>query len=169
MRLRAGHPALPRLGKDRLRGTDYNPTLIEWCRQNLTFARFDINRLEPPLDYAADTFDFAYAFSVFTHLTEPLQVAWMSELRRVLRPGAYLVISTIDENHLDFPFIDEETRKRVQAGEMATVNPGSAGGNDCMAYHPFAHVRDKLARGFDVLEHIPNGVGQTFYLLRKDT
>src|SRR5262245_58993833 len=32
-------------------GTDYNPLLVEWCSHNLAFARFDVNRLQPPLSY----------------------------------------------------------------------------------------------------------------------
>jgi hypothetical protein len=38
-------------------GSDYNPYLISWCRENLEFATFKVNGLEPPLDFASDTFD----------------------------------------------------------------------------------------------------------------
>src|SRR5262249_39112533 len=49
-------------------GTDYNSAPIRWCRKNLPFAEFHTNRLSPPLRYENDSFDFIYAFSVFTHL-----------------------------------------------------------------------------------------------------
>ena len=31
----------------RLHGTDYNPYLVRWCRENLPFAEYSVNRLEP--------------------------------------------------------------------------------------------------------------------------
>src|SRR3954463_710191 len=53
-----------------LHGSDYNPRLVEWCRHALPFAAFGTNRRSPPLDYGDRQFDFVYAISVFTHLTE---------------------------------------------------------------------------------------------------
>ena len=38
-------------------------------------------RLEPPLRYRGQAFDLVYAYSVFTHLTEPLQHSWMASSR----------------------------------------------------------------------------------------
>lgn len=47
------------------------------------------------------------------------------------------------------------------------MNPADAGANVCMAFHPDAYMKQKLATGFEVLEFIPDGVGQDFWLLRK--
>src|SRR2546423_13865886 len=80
------HPALY--------GTDYNPTLVRWCEENLKFAEFQVNSLSGGLPYEPETFDFIYAFSVFTHLSEPLQFFWMNELSRVLRPGGHIYFTT---------------------------------------------------------------------------
>ena len=44
-------------------GTDYNPELINWCRNNLKFAEFRINELGGQLPYDAESFDFIYVFS----------------------------------------------------------------------------------------------------------
>ncbi len=68
-------------------GTDYNPRLIDWCIRRLPFAKFSVNRLEPPLSYADGQFGLIYALSVFTRLTAAQGDAWLAELRRVLRPG----------------------------------------------------------------------------------
>jgi SAM-dependent methyltransferase len=67
-------------------GGDMSTRAVDWCRENLPFARFEVNRLEPPLTFEDESFDLAYALSVFTHLTDELQLAWRDELRRVLRP-----------------------------------------------------------------------------------
>ena len=147
----------------RLEGTDLNPELIGWCRPNLGFARFGLNQLEPPTRYGDGAFDLVYAFSVFTHLPEPLQHSWMAELRRILKPGGYLVISTMPERTL----LDPAGRAEFAQGKLAVLNAGEAGANTCMAYHPVAYVKETLARGMDVLEFVPDGVGQDFWLLRK--
>ncbi|MEN8209846.1 MAG: methyltransferase domain-containing protein, partial [Candidatus Fermentibacteria bacterium] len=39
-------------------GTDINPELIEWSRQNLTFGKFSTNGLRSALEYADNSFDF---------------------------------------------------------------------------------------------------------------
>ena len=81
-------------------GTDYNPELIGWCKENLLFAEFQVNDLVGGLGYEDEKFDFIYAWSVFTHLTEMQQFFWIEELRRVLRPGGYLFITTSGEPYL---------------------------------------------------------------------
>ncbi len=47
------------------------PLSSTWCKSNLRFAEFRVNTLAGELPYKAETFDFIYAFSVFTHLSEP--------------------------------------------------------------------------------------------------
>jgi ubiquinone/menaquinone biosynthesis C-methylase UbiE len=148
------------LKKTKLYGTDYNPQLVNWCRRNLPFGEFGVNQLHPPLLYPDETFDLVYAFSVFTHLPEPLQFSWMSELSRVLKPGSYLVIST-----LPLELLPESQR----ISQMVVRKGSEAGANACMAYHSAAYVEEKLARGFEVVEFIQGGVGQDFFLLRKPT
>ena len=61
-------------------GGDVSAKAIEWCRVNMPFARFELNRLEPPLAFADESFDLVYALSVFTHLTDELQLDWRDEL-----------------------------------------------------------------------------------------
>lgn len=83
------------LKKAKVYGTDYNRRLIDWCRQCLPFAEFETNELSPPLAYRDAQFDFIYAYSVFTHLTESLQQRWLAELSRVLKPGGHLFLTTM--------------------------------------------------------------------------
>lgn len=74
-------------------GTDLDAKAIEWCRQHLTFATFNLSKERPPIDYVADTFDFIYVISVFTHLDENYQFLWLEELRRIAKPGAMLLLT----------------------------------------------------------------------------
>jgi 2-polyprenyl-3-methyl-5-hydroxy-6-metoxy-1,4-benzoquinol methylase len=118
-----------------------------------------MNQLHPPLAYPGHAFDLVYAFSVFTHLPESLQFSWMGELSRVLRPAGYLVISTLP--------IGKLPAGQRTGGLVVLGNESKAGTGDCAAYHAFAYVKGKLAKGFEVVEFIEGGVGQDFYLLRK--
>lgn len=76
-----------------LYGTDIDKQAIAWCRKHLRFARWETNDAMPPTRYADNTFDLIYAISVFTHLDERMQFAWLRELQRVAKPGAILILS----------------------------------------------------------------------------
>lgn len=150
-------------------GSDSNRSSIDWCRKNLPPAAFGVNDLSPPLACAGDEFGLVYAFSVFTHLPEQLQLAWMRELRRVTKTGGYLLITTHGRAYLDQ--LDPAEREGFLKNRLVVRHPEAAGTNQCGAFHPEAYVRDKLAGGFEVLEFIPEGAKgnprQDVYLLRK--
>jgi len=84
--------------KVRWHGSDVNTEAIEWCRKSIPGATFAVNGLEPPLPFPENSFDLIYAVSVFTHLSEEHQRAWLPELRRVLRPGGRLLLSLHSRN-----------------------------------------------------------------------
>ncbi|HEY0382006.1 MAG TPA: class I SAM-dependent methyltransferase [Candidatus Elarobacter sp.] len=67
--------------------------LVDMCRRLDLRARFVVTEPAPPSDLPAESFDVIYAYSVFTHLSEELQRAWIEEFRRLLRPGGVLVAS----------------------------------------------------------------------------
>ncbi len=151
-------------------GSDLNSKLVAWCRRRLAFATFATNALAPPLAYADGRFGFVYALSVFTHLPETLQAAWMEELRRVLRPGGHLLLTTHGAHYLDE--LTEDERSRFRAGLHVVRHDDRPGSNVCGAYHPEAYVRERLAKGFSVVEFVPKGaIGnpwQDQWLLRRE-
>jgi len=152
-----------------LYGTDYNPQLVDWCRHNLPFAKFQSNTLEPRLNYADKQFEFAYALSVFTHMPEDLQKPWMNELQRVLRPGGYLLITTQGDEFL--PKLDDNERNQYRSGHMVARYREAAGTNLCSIYHPASYVRERLAENFNFILSKPQGAAgngkQDMYLLQR--
>jgi SAM-dependent methyltransferase len=151
-------------------GSDLKPKLVAWCRARFAFATFASNALAPPLDYADGLFGFVYALSVFTHLPDNLQEPWMQELRRVLRPGGHLLLTTHGAHYLDE--LTEDERRRFGAGQLVVRRDDRPGSNVCGVYHPEAHVRERLAKGFSVVEFVPKGAlgnpWQDQWLLRRD-
>lgn len=131
-------------------GSDVSGEAVAWCRDNLQFAQFETNGLAPPVAFADESFDLVYALSVFTHLTEDLQLAWRDELRRVLRPGGRLLITTHGRSYV--PRLDDAERTRFERGELVVRWAEVVGSNLCSAYHPERYLRETFAQGFAFLE-----------------
>jgi SAM-dependent methyltransferase len=73
---------------------DVDREAVDWLGAHLGFATSRCIAPEPPVALASESQDAVYSFSVFTHLPEARQLAWLEELRRVCRPGAALVLTT---------------------------------------------------------------------------
>ena len=159
---------LRRFDRVRIHGTDSNPAAIAWCDQHLDFAEFGTNRLEPPTRYRQSSFDCIYAFSVFTHLPEALQLPWMRELHRILKPGGHLIITVHGDHYL--PHISVSAQATYQRGELVVLGEEAVGQNHCAAFHPERYVRNILAGDFEVVDFVPQGAlgnpKQDAYLLR---
>ena len=77
-------------------GVDHYDKAIESCKQTNHWHNFLHIKPFPPTDFASSTFDFIFAYSVFSHLSEPAQLAWVEEFARLLRPGGVLIATTWD-------------------------------------------------------------------------
>lgn len=150
-------------------GSDCNPELVNWCKQNLDFADFTVNGVSPPLEYCDSEFDFILALSVFTHLPEALQLPWMEELARVLRPGGFLLVSTHGGHYLED--LTPAERDLFHRGHLVVRGDEYGGSNRCSAFHPEPYVREVLAKGLVVVDFVPEGAKgnpfQDLYLLKK--
>jgi SAM-dependent methyltransferase len=138
-----------------LHGCDYNPELVGWCRANLPFMATRLSGLEPPLPYPQNGFDLICALSVFTHLSEPIQRAWASELRSRLRPGGLLFFTVSGTAYLDR--LDAEERRAFSAGRPVMHFEELAGTNLCAAYHPRSYVERELLDGFELVDAVEPG------------
>jgi len=75
-------------------GCDPLESAIAWAREHLPGAEFAVSPQEPPLPYADAAFDFAFAISIWSHYGEGAATRWLREMRRVVRPGGLLVLTT---------------------------------------------------------------------------
>lgn len=141
----------------RVHGCDIDPRMIEWCEENLPFAEVAVTDLAPPLPYESGTFDLMYAFSVFTHLSEPLQHEWIRECFRVLDDGGYLLISTLGEYYLSLDRLNASERRAFASGNLVVLYEQSAGTSLCSAYHPSRYVHEKLGADFELVSFRPAG------------
>jgi SAM-dependent methyltransferase len=155
----------------RVFGCDIDSRMVAWSAENLPFAQVTVNELGPPLPYDDDAFDLVYAFSVMTHLSAELQRSWMTDLLRVLRPGGFLLFSTLGEYYASRNRLTAHEREAFERGELVVLYERSAGTSLCSAYHPPEYVRSELAQG---LEHVAFRAAaddgrHDIHLLRKPT
>jgi SAM-dependent methyltransferase len=74
-------------------GVDIDPENIAWCKSELTTGNFDCISPVPPTTFPDQYFDLIIGCSVFTHLSEEMQMQWLAELQRIARPNALLFLS----------------------------------------------------------------------------
>jgi SAM-dependent methyltransferase len=129
---------LPRLTNAQLWGTDTNRLAIRWCRRNLPSVKFNTNPLVGGLPYPDNAFDFIYALSVFTHMTEAAERLWVGELARILQPNAHLMITLRGDAYKGS--LSPQEREVFDAGRMVVRNPAELGKNQCDGFHPRAHI-----------------------------
>jgi|GEM_PF-88919 len=75
-------------------GVDPNAAAIAWASEHLPAIHFAVSPTDPPLAFADASFDLVYAISIWSHFDEPAAHAWLAELRRVLKPGGRLLLTT---------------------------------------------------------------------------
>lgn len=138
-----------------IHGCDYNPDLVDWCAANLRNVRAARNELAPPTPYASGGFDLIYALSVFSHLDEELQRAWLAEFRRLLVPGGILILSVLGEQMRHR--LDRGEQERFDRGEMIVQRPRMAGRNLCTVYHPRSYVIGTLLADFAEMRPVDLG------------
>lgn len=120
-------------------GCDHDATLTAWSRDHLPFVEVRTNELAPPLPYPDAHFDFVYAISVFTHLTEELCDSWMNEMRRVIAPGGLLLVTTHGESLSGK--LRPKDRAAFEAGKIVVQFGDAAGSNLCTTFHPESYMR----------------------------
>lgn len=72
---------------------DANPDNIKYIQNAFPQANAYANNFDPPLNYADGTFDLVYSVSTFSHFSLEDARLWLTELRRVTKPGGILCLT----------------------------------------------------------------------------
>jgi ubiquinone/menaquinone biosynthesis C-methylase UbiE len=155
------------LSGPKIHGSDYNPSLVNWCQKSLSFAEVKQNKPYAKLDYENDKFDFIYVISVFTHLNATLQNFWIDELTRVLKPGGYLLITVHGNARMS---ACAEERRKFESGQLVVVDSKYLGTNFCNSFQSEMQVRKWLRQKLAIVDFVPGGAKdahQDQYLLQK--
>lgn len=151
----------------RLTGVDIDSDNVAWCRDHLAVSldpapEFQTVPLLPPTDLPTDAFDLIVGHSVMTHLREDDQLAWLSELQRVMRPGGFALLTINAETSIwwtDPPA--NVVREWREAGFTDAARDAALDGfvDDEQYYratfHRHDYVREVWGRFFEVVEILP--------------
>jgi SAM-dependent methyltransferase len=91
-------------------GVDQAADVIEICKQTNPWCNFELIDPYPPTPFSHDAFDLIYCYSVFSHLSEDLQLKLVAEFQRILKPNGLLIATTRDRSFIDFCRILRQTR-----------------------------------------------------------
>ena len=75
-------------------GCDPNERAIAWATGNLPGIDFFVGPQRPPLPFEDGALDLVYAISIWSHFASQTGLLWLAEMRRAIRPGGHLVITT---------------------------------------------------------------------------
>lgn len=154
-------------------GSDLNPDMVAWCQAHLPAVKAFQNQVAPPLTFLDDgSVDLVYCYSVFTHIPLNLQVSWLKELHRVLRPGGFLICS-IAGWRLQKQFLskaDAETLRRTGQFESTSADTNvslatQVGGSGWDVYQTRSEVVRVFGGQFVLRDYV--NVGQDVLVLQK--
>jgi SAM-dependent methyltransferase len=164
-----------------IHGTDIDPELTGWVDANVPYAVTSVGQMVPPLPYPDEHFDLVINHSVFTHLDEHHQDLWLSELRRVTRPGGLLMLTfegTASWNRtaaMSEAAGDDVERWRGELetrGILSIVDDHFIGSTHPDSYHSTIHapwyVLEHWSAYLDVVAYFPEGSDtQDLVILRR--
>lgn len=91
-----------------LYGCDVNGPLVKYCKRSMPRGEFRKNRLMPPLKDADQKFDLVCSFSVFSHLRQDVEEAWLAELARVGARGCVYLLTVQGDWMIEATLTQEE-------------------------------------------------------------
>lgn len=140
-------------------GVDVDRRQIAWAARHLP-GRFEVIPTAPPTALASDSFDVIFTISVFTHLDERAQEAWLGELARLLRPGGLLLATThAPEIARTSPGVTPPELARLeQRGFLFRPSVGPF--NEQSAFHSEAYLRSTWSRHLAGRGYFPYALGR---------
>lgn len=96
---------------EKIWGADPMSEMIELCKSQNSWCRFEAINPAPPSHLPGDHFDLIYSYSVFSHLSEQFHLQLLDEIYRILRPGGIYMTTTRSRD-----FIVETAKMRARLG-----------------------------------------------------
>ena len=145
-------------------GCDIDGQSIDWLRENMSppFEVFQ-SEVDPPLPLEEGTFDFIWAVSVFSHLSDN-SAAWLLELRRLLKPDGLLMASYMGKFNSELLAREEWDEDRIGMNVLRHNQDWDEGGPSVFMSDWW--VDEHWGRAFSIEDRV-DFHGQTWTLLRK--
>lgn len=142
-------------------GSDVDARGIQWCAEHLRGARVLVNPPLPPLPFANGQFDLIWCGSVFTHLDEGRQDAWLAELCRTLAPGGHLLASV--HGPRCWGGLPRTTVRQIRDRGFVFARTGGDEGIHPewyqAAWHTSDYIQSHWSRFVEITRYLPEGFG----------
>ncbi len=134
---------------EQLYGVDTDTKILEECRLGGTPGNFFSIQPLGTLPFADKFFSVVYAYSVFTHLPEPVQDRWLAEIHRVLKPRGLFVATVEPPRILDYFLSLDSTKDGLHpwAKMMAEKTQGDPSIKATLDTKGFAYVNGSEVYG----------------------
>ncbi len=158
-------------------GVDIDSDSVAWCATNLPFGHFLHIEPDPPMPMPAGGFELVIGISIFTHLSEEDQWAWLRELHRVLAPGGIAAVTVsgnaaVARSGIPVPFVGHWLHVGFLDVGHSTDLDGAVDQPDRYrnVVHTASYVDTKWpSAGFTIAGRIPAAIGghQDLVLLQR--
>lgn len=142
-------------------GTDVDHDAIAWCRTRFPRMSFRCNDEWPPCHFTDHSFDLLWCGSVFTHVDEGHQDAWLTETHRLLRGDGVLLASVHGRRSWTQwpPFWGRSQMQRKGFFFLRSrVDAGMHPEWYQVAWHTEDYVRTHWSQWFDIVGYIEGGL-----------
>lgn len=123
---------------------------VNWCIQYLRAVSTKLLENTTPLG----NHELIFAPYLFTTFNEIDQDAWLNKLILALRPKGFLVIFLRSQQEA-LRNLQNEERKKYEAGEPVIINPKFSGSHRCKACHPETYIRRHYGKFLPVIDFVP--------------
>ena len=143
----------------------------------------------PPLAFADDSVGYLYAYSVFSHFSEPMHQLWLNEFKRIQSPGSALALTVRPRGFIAHCAAVRRGEKTAVSPITERMFPDAEASLDAydergFAFSPYdstvdpwwgeacisrAYIEREWAKHFEVVEFIPadeSGLKQHVVFLR---
>ncbi|OED43302.1 hypothetical protein AB833_04095 [Chromatiales bacterium (ex Bugula neritina AB1)] len=163
-----------------IHGVDVLSELTASCNETFCSNNFEQIEQKGTIPHATASFDVVFANSVFSHLDEQLNMRWINEIHRVLKPNGLAVLTVIDQKKYESMLNNNsewmaklgadtaETRDELYAGNLVwrTTNRQNELEGYGLTFIPVQWIRDKWGHLFD-LKEVRDNYSQCVLVLTK--
>ncbi|CAN5827762.1 hypothetical protein BH11BAC3_BH11BAC3_14900 [soil metagenome] len=163
---------IPDLVKNlRVYGTDINRAMINWDTENIRNVTFSVNDYKPPIKFDNNQFDLVFALSVFTHIEDEFQEAWLKEISRIVQTDGIFLFTTHGVRYRE-NLTSNQTEELKSKGAV-TISFKKKGHRMTNTYNNAANFKIVIAKYFEIIEFFDGEIfpekfgGQDVWIVRK--
>ena len=154
-------------------GIDIDDINVQWCKSSITGAAFETVATAPPTRFDEKSFDLIVGISIFTHLREPDQFAWLEELQRIVSDDGLVMVSYHGPTVLGFVRAKQPLLEEIEKqGIFITGNNNQVDniGDDeyyVNVSHSRRYILENWGKYFEIIDVVPGFFGRQDMVVMK--